>query len=366
MSIGLALSGGGFRATLFHLGVIDALRTTYNSKCQTVLSRVREITGVSGGSVLAAYLVLKWHDINGSDAISQKNYECFRNDIIRLTQRDVRNRVLRRICLRQLLVLPWLLLPSWRSASLLEREYRDSLFQDFCMQNLPNGAPFLSLLSTSLTTGQIVAFETDGVRFDPVARGQFPFSPTTGIRLARAVAASAGFPPLSSPVRLFSDELGLYPPYGLDHELTDGGVFDNLGAIWLGLASSQRMNKNQLKPLDYLLLSDAGIPFKWASPQKYHQKTGYLKRNIRANDIQMDRLADYDWRQVKRSGGIKDSREFRIGNRYSPTLGLSWAQQHRAAQIATDLNRIQDDDVELLIQHGKNAALAVLNVKPIP
>lgn len=54
--LSLALSGGGFRATLFHLGVI---RHLYEQK---TLHHVTKIASVSGGSILAAHLVLHWGD----------------------------------------------------------------------------------------------------------------------------------------------------------------------------------------------------------------------------------------------------------------------------------------------------------------
>ena len=43
--IGLALSGGGFRATLFHLGMIRFLREA------NILSAVTHVTSVSGGKL---------------------------------------------------------------------------------------------------------------------------------------------------------------------------------------------------------------------------------------------------------------------------------------------------------------------------
>ena len=49
---GLALSGGGFRATLYHLGVIRYLRDSGG------LQHVSDIAAVSGGSILAAHLAL--------------------------------------------------------------------------------------------------------------------------------------------------------------------------------------------------------------------------------------------------------------------------------------------------------------------
>src|SRR5262249_15253948 len=48
--IALCLSGGGFRAALFHLGAIRRLHEL------GVLASVRTIAAVSGGSVLAAFL----------------------------------------------------------------------------------------------------------------------------------------------------------------------------------------------------------------------------------------------------------------------------------------------------------------------
>jgi len=45
--IGLALSGGGFRATLYHLGLTRFLRDA------DLLSKVTHITSVSGGNIYA-------------------------------------------------------------------------------------------------------------------------------------------------------------------------------------------------------------------------------------------------------------------------------------------------------------------------
>lgn len=59
---GLALSGGGFRASLYHLGLVRFLRDA------GILSQVTHITSVSGGSILAAHLVLNWERYNGSSA----------------------------------------------------------------------------------------------------------------------------------------------------------------------------------------------------------------------------------------------------------------------------------------------------------
>lgn len=67
MQLGLALSGGGFRATLFHLGVVKALLD------RGVLKDVCHITSVSGGSILAAHLVLHWEEYTDPSRLRTKS-----------------------------------------------------------------------------------------------------------------------------------------------------------------------------------------------------------------------------------------------------------------------------------------------------
>src|SRR5436853_3326726 len=54
--VALCLSGGGFRAALFHLGALRRLNEV------DILSQLTTVAGVSGGSVLAAFLTerLPW------------------------------------------------------------------------------------------------------------------------------------------------------------------------------------------------------------------------------------------------------------------------------------------------------------------
>src|SRR5438270_7230437 len=50
----LCLSGGGFRATFFHLGVVIRLNEL------GVLARLSAVTSVSGGSILNGVLATEW------------------------------------------------------------------------------------------------------------------------------------------------------------------------------------------------------------------------------------------------------------------------------------------------------------------
>src|SRR5580765_2553981 len=84
--IGLALSGGGFRATLYHLGLLRFLHDA------SILPQVTHITSVSGGSVVAAHLALNWSRYNGSPA----EFDAVAQQVIDLVRIDVRNRIARR------------------------------------------------------------------------------------------------------------------------------------------------------------------------------------------------------------------------------------------------------------------------------
>src|SRR5688500_903236 len=84
--IALCLSGGGLRATYFHLGTIKALRRL------GLLDKVTNIVSVSGGSILAAHLVLNWNKYCGSDA----DFKEIEQKIRDFAARDLRGRVIRR------------------------------------------------------------------------------------------------------------------------------------------------------------------------------------------------------------------------------------------------------------------------------
>jgi predicted acylesterase/phospholipase RssA len=84
--LGLALSGGGFRASLYHLGLLRFLRDA------GLLSQVTHITSVSGGSIMAAHLALNW----GRDTGDTREFDAAASEFLNFVRLDVRNRVTRR------------------------------------------------------------------------------------------------------------------------------------------------------------------------------------------------------------------------------------------------------------------------------
>src|SRR5438067_5272342 len=224
--IGLALSGGGFRATLYHLGLARFLHDA------GLLSKVTHVTSVSGGSIFAAHLLLNWGRYNGSAA----EFDAAAAELLRFIQMDVRNRILRRFPLlvpvrgaRRALRLSNRKLTR---TGLLEYHYEKYLYGETSLFELPQ-KPTLHILATNLSEGCLCSFHRDGllmvrrecgcrVRVD---RLQFGLA-----TVAMAVTASSAFPGFFPPLELTGAEVGASSAGEFGRQAyTDGGVFDNLG-----------------------------------------------------------------------------------------------------------------------------------------
>ena len=156
MKIGLALSGGGFRATLYHLGMVRFLRDA------RILPNVSHITAVSGGSIIAAHLCLNWDRYNGSDS----DFDTAAAELLSFVRLDVRNRILRRYGLG--LPLHWprrlagLSNRKLTRVGLLEHHYKKYLYGDTSLFQLPEH-PRLHILATNISEGQLCSFNRDGL-----------------------------------------------------------------------------------------------------------------------------------------------------------------------------------------------------------
>lgn len=129
--IGLALSGGGFRAILYHLGLVSFLRDA------GILPQVTHITSVSGGSIIAAHLVLNWDRYNGSP----NEFDAAASELLSFVHLDVRNRIVRRLPLTLPLRWPRRLLGlsnrKLARTGLLEYHYEKYLYGDKSLFQLP-------------------------------------------------------------------------------------------------------------------------------------------------------------------------------------------------------------------------------------
>jgi predicted acylesterase/phospholipase RssA len=223
--IGLALSGGGFRASLYHLGLLRFLRDA------GILSQVTHITSVSGGSITAAHVVLNWDRYNSS----ANEFDAAASELLSFVRLDVRNRIVRRFPLSLPLRWPRKLLGrsnrKMTRTGLLEYHYEKYLYGDTSLFELPE-KPQLHLLATNLSEGCLCSFSRQGLL---MARPQ----PGHSLRMDRihvglatvamAVTASSAFPGFFPPLELTGADVGVSVGEFGRQAYTDGGVFDNLG-----------------------------------------------------------------------------------------------------------------------------------------
>ncbi len=238
---GLCLSGGGYRALLFHLGACRRLNEL------GLLARVRTVSSVSGGSLLAGLLAssLDW-PLEG--ALPTPDWNRGVADLAnRLCSEDIRTGpILSRL-------LPW----NWRGkaavhgvAARLAPHFRGRALTD-----LPKFPRFL-FCASDLNFGVNWTFTGD-------ASGDYQAgylrSSELRMPLALAAATSACFPPVFAPLTLSLRPHQMkkgkasrdpeYAPALAALQLNDGGNYDNLGLepVWKSHA--------------LVLVSDGGAPF---------------------------------------------------------------------------------------------------------
>jgi len=236
--IALALSGGGFRAVLFHVGVLWRLNEL------GTLGRLARISSVSGGSITSGLLAVRWPRLAfGEDGRSA------------LFEAEVAA-PLREFCARNIdvaSVLSGAFNPFRSAGEAVADEYRKRLGLDASLQSLPDDPRFV-FNATNYATG--VSF-----RFSKPYAGDYRIGliPKPRFDVATAVACSSAFPPVLAPIELdvrpedFTkvDGADLYDQidYRRRLMLADGGVYDNLGleTVW--------------GRYETVLVSDAGKPF---------------------------------------------------------------------------------------------------------
>ena len=319
--VGLALSGGGFRASLFHIGVLARLAE------MDVLRSVEALSTVSGGSIVGALYYLEIQqllekkddkDITRADyvALVQRVLERFLAGV----QKNLRTRVLASFGRNLKMIFAKEYSRSHRLGELYESELysmvggeraekheAERAMQELMVEPVKDErfipkfsnwkrrakVPVLLLNATSLNSGHSWQFTARWMGEPPDSMGteidvneryrrlwydQAPKEDHKKYRLGYAVAASACVPGLFEPLALE----GLYP--GATVRLVDGGVHDNQGVAGLlgesctlvlcSDASGQMEDKKQ--PSDSLV----GVP-------------------LRANSVLMDRVREAEFQDLR-------------------------------------------------------------------
>jgi NTE family protein len=357
----LCLSGGGFRAALFHLGAVRRLNEL------GALSRIRVVTSVSGGSILNGVLATKWTKLTPApDGVLGGFEEHVARPLREFCAADLRTR---------LLVTGRLDPANWPTlirtyfavpASFLAREYSPLIRGR--LGELPDpaeGGPRFVFCATNTITGACWHFHGG-----PAGRmGDFyaGFRSTGDVTVADAVAASSAFPPGFAPLRLRvpprepderMDPWGRLQPVSSkrgrqlhwDHtrtvSLTDGGVYDNLGVepVW------DRCRTLLVSDAQRLFTSSAGSPW-------------LVARLLRAVDVGLEQVGAVRKRWLIDQYRTTDQQYRRQGAYWglttrprdypeSPQLCYGDPVRERIQQVRTDLNAFEEKEAGCLENHG--------------
>ena len=322
----LALSGGGFRATLFHIGTLIRLNELGR------LANLERISSVSGGSITAGMLACRWGRLKATGFTAAELDALVVQPLRQFCSRDIDVRAIAEGAIS-----------PWSSASdVVAREY-DGLFERAKLPQLPDKPRFV-FNTTNLQTGRDLRISKPYLADYRVGRIKDP-----QLSLAIPVAASSAFPPVLSPCVIKVDPdsweraegADLFDNSRYEHTLTltDGGAYDSIG----------------LEPIDTfetVLVSDAGAPF----GMQDQAKTDPIGQLSRILDIATDQARGLRARYLVALAGLRNQKAAYWGidtryNKYSAAnkLPCDPAKTDGLKDIRTRLNAFDRTEQETLI-----------------
>lgn len=341
--IALCLSGGGYRAMIFHLGTLWRLNQL------GFLKRLARVSSVSGGSITAGVLALAWKDLSWNESDVGTNLE----ELVINRIRNFANNTI-----DQGSIIKGILLPRQSISDEVADAYREHLFGSATLQNLPadNEGPRFVINATNVQTKVLW-------RFSRPYMGDYRVglikNPTT--ELAVAVAASSAFPPFLSPAELelqlsqfdsntpsvdFKDEA-----YRTKVILTDGGVYDNLGL------------ETAWKRYDTIFVSDGGGAVSdEPDPQRDWAQHSYRILNLFDNQVRSLRKRQVidSYKQKLRKGAYWGIRTDIANYGLPDAMNCPFARTIALANVATRLKALDETLQERIINWGYGVCDAAL------
>jgi len=341
--VALSLSGGGYRAMVFHVGALWRINEA------GLLPKLMRVSSVSGGSITAGALALSWNDLDFDGGGIAKRFDVVVAKIREMSETSVDVGA----------VIGGILLPGTISDRVAEA-YDSVLFKGATLQSLPDdsggNAPRFVINATNVQSSVLWRFSRPYMGDYRIGLVRNP-----EVLLCRAVAASSAFPPFLSPMSLDIDQAVVATkgadlsraPFTKTAVLSDGGVYDNLGL-------------ETVKRFGTLLVSDAGQ--KIAPEEEPHED--WARHSIRILDTVDNQVRSLRKRHLidaylrgDHTGaywGIRTS--FRDYGLADDPLGCLNRDPRPLAEIPTRLQKMPREQHDKLVNWGYAVCDAALRV----
>jgi len=261
--IGLALSGGGYRAAAYHVGTLKALHGL------GILDKVDVISSISGGSIIAAYYALHKDKFDEFE----KSFRCKLRvgvigsviviliaelalvlwghvELIKWVLNDNplcecgKITILIVASIFILLLIVFLLHKILPTSCWIEKMYAICFFYCKRLGDLPK-SPIIAMNATDVEQNRLFTFSQ--IKMDAGKRYAEGYFKNDEIPISLAVMASSAYPMLA-PVKI--PKRYINKPNTISPILSDGGIYDNQGA--------HKLTENGDYHTDYIIVSDAG------------------------------------------------------------------------------------------------------------
>ena len=338
--IALCLSGGGYRAMLFHVGSLWRLNEA------GLLPKLDRVSSVSGGSITAGVLAMNWAGLDFDPATRVARQ--FRTRLVEPVRRLAGKTI------DEGSILGGVFSPFSTIGDKVAAAYSKHLFGEATLQNLPD-VPRFVFNATNVQSGALWRFMKPYMRDYRVGEVKNPTVP-----LAVAVAASSAFPPVLSPVRLELESESFTPGSGLDLQrepftsdvwLSDGGVYDNLGL------------ETAWKRYETVLVSDAGGKME----AEAEPESDWARHSMRILDLIDNQVRSLRKRQLidsyvakVRKGAYWGIRTHIADYQLGDSLLCPPAKTAELAAVPTRLKRLEAETQDRLINWGYGVCDAAL------
>ena len=360
--IGLALSGGGFRASLFHLGTLSALAEIGKLKDISVISTV------SGGSIIGVLYYLKLKNLletKKDEEITNKDYIKLMDELVNEFLEVITNKNIRNEVLLDLEIYFTSLNRTQKIAKLYDKyfysKYNMKFLKDLLIipkgekkfnprfQNFKrkNKVPVLVINATNLNNGHNFQFHATKIgevksEFDKNFKVSFLRSGCEvydKFLISEAVAASSAVPGLFPSLKVKLQDIEL--------NLVDGGVYENIG-----------LNALFSENIEEIIVSDGGYEMNNIKKLSFNYTlkllgfASYLSRTI---DVLIDVNKDFIYEKIiqdKILNILADSRkEFEIDckdKKYMEDIEF----EELFTKIRTDLDKFNIYEAYAIIYFG--------------